>query len=276
MKTAFHPDMPNAVYHAADGVSKTTLDLIHQDPFSVDWARHCPQDEDKLKTLDFGDAMHAICLEPERLKTEFIAEPVFKRRTNAGKADAAAFAETHKDKKIITADEYKKLELMFESVMAYAPGRDLIEAEGFAESSWFWTDPITGLRCKCRPDKFIESRGVLVDVKTTDSLAKFHFSADDYRYYVQDPWYCDGLGHFGHEVEMIFLVIQKTIELGRYPVRLYRLPPEAIEYGRLEYRQDLNAYADFLEHGHSGEPIEIPMSFRFMERAMEATTEVLI
>lgn len=270
-------DMSNEDYHATKDMSKTTIDLAHNDPHGPAWAKACPTDKEKLKTFDFGDAMHAISLEPDRLKEEFVFMPEFNGRTNAGKADKAAFIAEHEGHKILTAAEYKQLNLMFESVMAHGEARALIEAEGLAEASYFWTDEQTGLGCKCRPDKHIEREGrLLVDVKTTPSLAKFHFSVDDYRYYVQDPWYCDGVAKLHHDetVRMEFLAIQKTIECGRYPVGVVKLPLEAIEYGRAVYREDLNRYAEYMNSGQPPETRELDMGYRFNQKVDDHFGEV--
>lgn len=261
-------DMPNEEYHGTKDVSKTTLDLAHNDPHGPAWARECPTDKEKLKTFDFGDAMHAICLEPDRLKSEFVVMPTFGLK-NIDKAAKLAWLLEHKHLKVLSKDEHKKLNLMFESVMAHGEARALIEAEGLAEASYFWTDEQTGLGCKCRPDKHIEREGrLLVDVKTTPSLAKFNFSADDYRYYVQDPWYCDGVAklHDNESVRMEFLAIQKTIECGRYPVGVVKLPEEAIEYGRAIYREDLNRYAEYMNSEQPPETRELDMGYRFMQK----------
>ena len=95
----FIKDMTNEDYHASRAVSKSTLDHIDQDPERVSWAKNCPQDLDKIKTFDFGDAMHAICLEPDRLKEEFVVMPAFNLRTNAGKEDKQAFEKEHEKSK---------------------------------------------------------------------------------------------------------------------------------------------------------------------------------
>lgn len=270
----FIENMPNAEYHSGGGISKTTLDLAHKDVYAPEWAKKCPQDSEKIKTFDFGDAMHAICLEPHRLKSDFAVMPALNLRTNAGKEAKEEFLLENADKAILTDDDYKKLNLMFESIIAHPESRALIEAEGIAEGSYFWIDDATGLECKCRPDKHIASAGLLVDVKTTPDLSKFCYSVDDYRYYVQDPWYCDGVSRFGGQVRMEFLVIQKTIECGRYPVGVYRLPDEAIEYGRNQYRADLEKYARFLDSSIKPHTRELPMHYRFMERAYESLTEI--
>lgn len=266
-------ELSNEEYHKTEAVSKSTLDMISVDLNRVEWSRKCPQDQDKIKTFDFGDAMHAICLEPDRLKDDFVVMPELNLRTSAGKEERKMFLTANYDKMILTFDDHKKLNLMFESIMAHPEARSIIEADGIAESSWFWTDKETGLKCKCRPDKLIVSRQV--DVKTTPDLKKFHYSVDDYRYHVQNAWYCDGLEKCGVDNPyMEFLVIQKMVEIGRYPVRVVRLPDEAVEYGRILYRQNLRDYAKFLNHGKP-ETDELEMSYRFMSAAMEANEEGL-
>lgn len=274
---AFVIGMPNDEYHGRNSISKSILDMSAKDLFKPNWARNCPQNEDKIKTFDFGDAMHAICLEPERLKSEFVTMPAFNLRTNDGKAEKALFEAQHIDSKILTTEEFKQLNLMFESVMAHIPARALIEAQGVAEGSYFWKDELTGLDCKCRPDKHIQADNLLIDVKTTPSLDKFCYSVDDFGYHVQNAWYCDGVERFSNgPVRMEFLVIQKTIEIGRYPVMVVKLPPEAIEYGRALYREDLNRYAEFLSLGQPPETQELAMHYRFLDNAMEKITEVSI
>jgi len=271
----FVENMPNEEYHRGKGISKSTLDMAAKDPYRPMWARKCPQDEEKIKTFDFGDAMHAICLEPDRLKTEFVKMPPFNLRTNQGKEDKAAFVGEHKGHKILTTEEFRQLHLMFESVMAHHQARALIEAEGIAEGSYFWTDEQTGLDCKCRPDKHIHDQNLLVDVKTTPSLGKFNYSVDDYRYYVQDAWYCDGVSRFHDDrVRMEFLVIQKTIECGRYPVMVVCLPEEAIEYGKAVYREDLNRYAEFLASEQEPPTQELVMGYQFDRKAEEHFGEI--
>lgn len=276
IKHKYIDGMPNDEYHASKAISKTTLDLAAEDPLGPAWSRSCPVDAEKLKTFDFGDAMHAICLEPDRLKSEFVVMPKLDLRTREGKTEKAEFEKAHVNSKILTNEEHKKLSLMFESVMAHPQARALIEAEGVAERSYFWNDDRTGLDCKCRPDKLFSDRGLLVDVKTAPDLKKFSYSVDDYRYYIQDPWYCDGVQRFyGSPMRMEFLVIQKTIEIGRYPVMVVKLPDDAIQYGREQYRKELDRYAEFLQLGEPPETREIEMGWNFNRRIEEHYGDVI-
>ena len=100
--------MPNEEYHSSPGVSKTVLDLVHDDGHYAKWAKDCPQDDEKLKTFDFGDAMHAICLEPDRLKSEFVVMPKFGLKA-VDKAAKTVWLKEHEHLKVLTEDDHKKL-----------------------------------------------------------------------------------------------------------------------------------------------------------------------
>lgn len=267
-------NMSNEEYHKREEISNTQLSLFSSDQYGIDWAKACPVDEEKLKTFDFGDAVHAVCLEPERLKSEFVIMPEFNLRTDVGKKEKSVFLLENDGKKILTADDHKKLTLMFESVMAHPQARALIEAHGLAESSWFWTDKDTGVKCRCRPDKLIANKAV--DIKSTPELVKFKYSVADYRYFVQNAFYVDGLAANGViEPLMEFLAIQKTISIGRYPVMVCRLPDDVVDYGRMVYKHELEAYARYLD-GHREPTQELEMAPRFYVDLDEAMGEVTI
>lgn len=267
-------NMPNKEYQAYPAMSNSRLALFAPDENALEWAENCPVDGDALKTLDFGDAMHAICLEPERLDNDFAVLPELNLRTNAGKEEKKEFLNENQGKKILTYDEHKKLKLMYGSVMAHPGARMLLESEGPTELSCFWEDSITGLPCKCRPDKNILNSNKLVDIKTTPDLRKFKYSVEDYRYFVQAPFYTDGASECGlAKDEMEFIVIQKTIELGRYPVMTVTLPPEVVQYGREEYRKNLEDYARFLAKGRISPSVPLEMHPGFFSRQDEKTLQ---
>ncbi|ELD1595611.1 exodeoxyribonuclease VIII, partial [Escherichia coli] len=135
----------NENYHAGPGVSKSQLDDIADTPALYLWRKNAPVDTTKTKTLDLGTAFHCRVLEPEEFSNRFIVAPEFNRRTNAGKEEEKAFlmecASTGKT--VITAEEGRKIELMYQSVMALPLGQWLVESDGHAESSIYWEDPET-------------------------------------------------------------------------------------------------------------------------------------
>ncbi|EKS8036378.1 exodeoxyribonuclease VIII, partial [Escherichia coli] len=220
----------NENYHAGPGVSKSQLDDIADTPALYLWRKNAPVDTTKTKTLDLGTAFHCRVLEPEEFSNRFIVAPEFNRRTNAGKEEEKAFlmecASTGKT--VITAEEGRKIELMYQRVMALPLGQWLVESAGHAESSIYWEDPETGILCRCRPDKIIPEFHWIMDVKTTADIQRFKTAYYDYRYHVQDAFYSDGYeAQFGVLPTFVFLVASTTVECGRYPVEIFMMGEEA-------------------------------------------------
>ncbi|EGO4349419.1 TPA: exodeoxyribonuclease VIII [Escherichia coli] len=239
----------NENYHAGPGVSKSQLDDIADTPALYLWRKNAPVDTTKTKTLDLGTAFHCRVLEPEEFSNRFIVAPEFNRRTNAGKEEEKAFlmecASTGKT--VITAEEGRKIELMYQSVMALPLGQWLVESAGHAESSIYWEDPETGILCRCRPDKIIPEFHWIMDVKTTADIQRFKTAYYDYRYHVQDAFYSDGYeAQFGVLPTFVFLVASTTVECGRYPVEIFMMGEEAKLAGHQEYHRNLRTLADCL------------------------------
>ena len=239
----------NENYHAGPGVSKSQLDDIADTPALYLWRKNAPVDTTKTKTLDLGTAFHCRVLEPEEFSNRFIVAPEFNRRTNAGKEEEKAFlmecASTGKT--VITAEEGRKIELMYQSVMALPLGQWLVESAGHAESSIYWEDPETGILCRCRPDKIIPEFHWIMDVKTTADIQRFKMAYYDYRYHVQDAFYSDGYeAQFGVQPTFVFLVASTTVECGRYPVEIFMMGEEAKLAGQQEYHRNLRTLADCL------------------------------
>lgn len=247
----YYRDLSNEAYHKGPGVSKSQLDLIHKSPALFQWNQAAPEDEEKKAALNIGDAVHAILLEPHRFGDEYVIAPECDRRTKVGKQQYEEFEASITNQTVLTADEGRKVHLIRESVMAHPHARWLIEAEGDAEASIYWKERSTGLLARCRPDKTIPSLGWIADVKTTADMDRFARSVYEYRYHVQDPFYCDGYeAQFGEQpAAFVFLVVSTSIECGKYPVRLFTLDHEAKQIGRDTYLEDMATYADCIRTG---------------------------
>lgn len=248
----YYRDLSNEAYHKGPGISKSQLDLIHKSPALFQWSKQAPEDEEKKSALNVGDAVHAILLEPHRFDVEYAIGPAdAPRNTKAGKEKWEEFEAGLSGQTVLTADEGRKVMLIRESVMAHPHARWLVEAEGDAEASIYWNERSTGLLARCRPDKTIPKLGWIADVKTTADMDKFARSVYDYRYHVQDPFYCDGYAaHFGEQpAAFVFLVVSTSIECGKYPVRIFTLDLEAKSIGRETYLEDMATYADCIRTG---------------------------
>ncbi|AXR33153.1 exodeoxyribonuclease VIII [Salmonella enterica] len=244
-------DIPNEAYHAGPGVSKSQLDDIADTPAIYLWRKNAPVDTEKTKSLDTGTAFHCRVLEPEEFSKRFIIAPEFNRRTSAGKEEEKTFLEecARTGRTVLTAEEGRKIELMYQSVMALPLGQWLVESAGYAESSVYWEDPETGILCRCRPDKIIPEFHWIMDVKTTADIQRFRTAYYDYRYHVQDAFYSDGYrAQFGEIPTFVFLVASTTTECGRYPVESFMMGEDAKLAGQREYRRNLQTLAECLNN----------------------------
>jgi len=67
----YYKGISNEDYHGGPGISKSQLDLIARTPALLLWNKQSPEDSEKSPELVFGDAFHAMILEPERFHSEF-------------------------------------------------------------------------------------------------------------------------------------------------------------------------------------------------------------
>lgn len=250
MKPGIYYDISNEDYHHGLGISKSQLDLISEMPAEYIWSKEAPIDEEKIKALDFGTAIHCLLLEPDEYNKRYKIGPDVNRRTNAGKQEEKEFLEMCEKEGItpITYDDNRKLMLMRDSAMAHPIARWCLEAKGVAESSIYWNDADTDILCRCRPDKLIQDHHWIVDVKSSADIQRFDRSMYEYRYHVQDSFYSDGYKSLtGESPVFVFLVVSTTIDCGRYPVRVFNLDQQAKDIGRTTYKQNLRTYAECLK-----------------------------
>lgn len=244
--------MTNEDYHAHPAISSSKIKLLYDDPYAVEWLSKSPQDSEKTAALDIGSAVHAALLEPELYERDYVVMPDLNLRTNAGKAEKKAFIEKHAGINIITAQDHIKISYIVSSVLAHPQAAKLIKQKtrAYVERSFFWTDEETGINCRCRPDKLIfgEQTGgpiLILDIKTTaDNIDDFSRAIEKYKYYLQAAFYTDGLeaATKATNFEFVFLVIQKSISAGRYPVRLVKIADDYLKLGRAEYKEVLQNY----------------------------------
>lgn len=239
----FYTNLTNAQYHSGPGISKSGLDHIAHCPSSLPWSREAPVDQEKLKAMDFGTALHCLLLEPEEFDKQFIVAPKFNLRTNAGKEEWENFQLEHDDKIIMTAEEWRQLQIMLGSVNAHPTARWIFEQAGVNEASIYWTDDETGELCRVRPDRILTDHHIVVDVKKVDGMDRFEKHIGEFRYHVQDAMYSEGYKqHFGVEPTFLFLAVSSSVSAGRYAVDVIEIEPDWKRRGHELYRENLNTY----------------------------------
>jgi hypothetical protein len=121
---------------------------------------------------------------------------------------------------------------------------------GVAEQSIYWTDPATGVRCRCRPDwmpRRRDGRLVVVDYKTAkavdpEALAKAVYERG---YHAQAAFYLAGVKaaglHGDQEPAFVFVFQSKTAP---YLVHLVELDFPALALGAARNERALRIYAE--------------------------------
>lgn len=311
-KVGIFADISNADYHGGPGISKSGLDIIRRSPLHFKASRDAEKRVPTAAQRE-GTIIHDLVLEPETfwdryakpfdpcwaptaiVTTDDIKEklkalglkvsgnkPELKARLLEADPDArflddikAEYEAQVGDKELITQDEFNKAQAIAAAVMAHpVAGKLFAKGSGIAELSCYWTDEKTGVLCRCRPD-FWRHDGLVVDLKTTVDASPegFSKSIEAWRYYVQDPFYRDGMtasiAQSGSDRKppkaFVFVAVEKTAADGKsYAVGVYHLDSDSVEVGRREYRENLDTYAacvgadQWPGYGDKIQPIGLP------------------
>ena len=237
----------NKEYHTGEGVSKSDLDLLHICPAKYRYRKDNP-DENETPALLFGSMVHKLILEPERFDQEFAVAPEGDRRKKAGKQAYEDFLQTAGERRIVTKADYDKGCEMRDAVMSNAKMKQLLTG-GETETSYYWSDERTGVKCKCRPDKV--NMGYIIDLKTTNDASREGFARSlfNYRYHVQAAWYL-----VGYEAAtgvkpagFIFVAVEKEPP---YASAIYVVNDVTVDLGAKEAAANLDTFVNCSETGN--------------------------
>lgn len=259
----FIDGMPNDEYHKpATGLSTSGIKDFMVDPAQYLWSRTAAKDETKLSALDFGTDFHSYFLEPELFAERYQVLPKFDRRNRGEKQAELDLIDEWKKSGIIpvTNEDMAKLKAMRESALAHPTVAAIMDMQGVAERSYFWTDPKTEVACKCRPDWLVldvedmrpafipdDCQTLVMDVKTIASVDRIQNQIENLKYYVQDAFYTRGISHVTQtNVCFAFAFVSTSLSLGRYPVRVVILDETAKFDGKQDVSAALDDYAAML------------------------------
>lgn len=249
MNAGIYYGMSNADYHSSPGISKSGLDLIARSPAHF-YAKYIdpnrPPEKDQSSAQLDGELAHCAILEPNELNKRFVVGPNVIRSTKAWKefSDALPNGVTG-----IKPDQ-KSTALNQAVSVRNIPDIDSALDDGWAEVSAYWIDKETGVLCKCRPDFVHRANAtsrILIDAKTCGNASPEEFARmiAKHRYHVQDAWYSDGYENASGERVIGFLFAAVEMD---YPfaASAIQIDDESREQGRIEYRRNLNTYAECL------------------------------
>lgn len=186
--------MTEKEYRQHPAISRSELWWLNRSPEYFKYRMDHPTEP--TPALLFGQVAHKLLLEPEDFDTDFVVAPDVDRRTKEGKAVWAAFLESSWDKSAVDYATYEQASEMVNVAMQNQIVHDLLQGEH--ETPLFWTDPDTGVACKCRLDAWHRDENgvpVIVDYKTTNDASYRAFLNDvvKFGYFFQTAMYSEGV-----------------------------------------------------------------------------------
>lgn len=241
----------NAEYHGyREAISKSRLANMSVCPAYFKWCEDNPTPPSDDMVL--GSAFHKIVLEPETFDKEFMIMPHFDRRTKEGRLGYENLMNKVQGNCItlITKEQYDTICGMRDSIMSNPYARKLIN--GNIEQSMYFTDDLTKVECKCRPDVWrkVADRVVITDLKSAKSVMPNDFMRDcvKYHYDLQTAMYREGaskvLGVPKDNIDFVFIAVEKKPP---YLLNIMQADTYVIQKGEADFREYIGTYAECLE-----------------------------
>jgi hypothetical protein len=244
-----HSALPAEEYHRRELgiVSNTALKYVRRSPAHYRaWIDGLHERKD-TPALAFGRAFHMALLEPEKFAATYVEQPEFgDLRKTENKAAKAAWLADNAGREPI--EGMATLLAMVESVRRHPLASQMIR-DGKPELTLSWKDEDTGLSCKSRLDYYVESLGMIADVKTAEDASWDEFRRDvaKYDYHVQDALYRSAALALDMPVQhFVLLAVEKSPP---YAVATYTLDAEGIGRGYQAARRDMDTLAHCLKTG---------------------------
>lgn len=240
--------MTNKEYREHEGISRSDLFKISKSPMHFKYEMDNPPEQSNA--LKFGIALHAYVLERETFENEFAVVPKCDRRTKEGKQVYSDFIANSEGKILVDSEDMEKIIAMADSIDKSPFAKILLR--GAKEQSFFWTDELTGEKCKCRPDILTEisDTTIIADVKSCENAQTdvFMRKAIEYGYDMQAAMYCEGVeANIKKKCLFVFIAVEKTAP---YAVNILQADKYVMLRGMDKFREYLGIYHDCKEKGN--------------------------
>jgi hypothetical protein len=217
-------------YLKAPGVNWSTLKWMRESPLHYKYRTETPiEDNDRLM---LGRATHTAILEPDRFPLDYA---VYDGGIRRGK-EWEAFKAANPGRTLFKPEQYATCLAIRDAARGFLRTAHYLEV-GEPERSVFWTDGMTGVKCKARIDWLHPE--AIVDVKTCRSTnaRQFGATAARYGYHSQLAFYVDGFrAESGELLHRKAVLIAAEAEAPHDVAVFVADPDKALWAGREEYR----------------------------------------
>lgn len=244
---------PIDTYHQdKTAISSSGLKMLDKSPrhFKKMWLDALPRkDTDALR---FGRLAHEAILEPDKFKARYHVMPDFGdgRKKLAQQAKQAWFDELPFGAEYVTKDDYDTLMAMIESLFENQAAIDLIKG-GIFEVTGYFRDPVTGIKCKTRPDILRHEFDYLPELKTSNNPGKALFAHDvlKYGYHIQVAFNMFAVEQItGRQIlDACFIVIDKNPP---YEAFVYEVDQNMLHVANDQVRFLLNRLKHCVDNNH--------------------------
>jgi exodeoxyribonuclease VIII len=228
-------------YALAKGVRKSQLDLLAISPATAKAGF-----KEQTDAMIIGSLLHCLVLQPELFESTYAVAPACDMRTKVGKEEYQSFIDSveHRGIQVIKQEDYDKALVMRDNVLNVI-GDFLEMPDVIIENAAFWVDGETGVACKCKPDIYVPSIGLVIDLKTTGGYATsddFVKSVKSYRYHVQQAFYTQGLN--ANDLEVNHFIFAPVSKSAGNACRAFSLDQRVVSIGHKLLKEDLDLWAD--------------------------------
>lgn len=243
-------------YFEQEGINYSALKLYHKSPLHFKWNQDNKKDSTEAQKL--GTLVHTLVLEPHNMDSEYAILDVEKRpnrdadfRNSENKLWKQVIVEeaARHGRMVIDIDTYNQAKGMADNVLRIPAVQKLL-ASATIENGITWTDPMTGLLCKGKPDGYNTASKLVFDLKTTISAhpTDFQRAIWNYRYHEQAAFYINGLNAIHGEDtfrRFLFIVVEKEAP---YAASVFMLAESAINVGWITCQSLLNLHKQCVDN----------------------------
>lgn len=261
-------NMPLAEYHAAgEYISRSGLMEFAKSPQHYEYAYLSGQCDDVAQSdaLAFGNAFHALLLEPDTFSRQAVVWSGKPRNTKEGKEEYAQAVADAAGRQIIAKSDFDDMQKMADSILRQPVAKQVLRPGGIVEGSFFFNDPSWQVGVKARPDYSLLDDGIVLDLKTCRSaaMADFQRSVANYGYDIQAYMQMLAIEECGYKKPelFIFLCVEKEPP---FATAFYSATPDLLMCGKVRYEKLIAKYADCKKrdiwpgYGHLIQPLEPP------------------
>ena len=184
----------------------------------------------KIPAFLVGGYFHTAILEPDKLKNFKIVE--------SSTRNTKAYKEISGGELCLLQQEVDQIELMVDKMMSNTVCKDLI-TNGEVKYEVPAIKEIEGMMWKGKADIVNHSEKLIIDLKTTNDIEKFRYSATKYNYDSQAFIYNQLFGY-----EMLFIVIDKNT----HQIKLCECSDSFYEKGQRKVQEAVTQYELFFNN----------------------------